>query len=80
MEPSETHWTDCRRLNDCFFLATFSFLPSSRAHAADPGPTQRSGRAGNMPVIEELSPDAGPVSIRPLEDEIDDDEDEDVSG
>lgn len=32
-----------------------------------------------MAAIEELSP-AGPVSTRPPEDEIDDDEDEDVSG
>lgn len=33
-----------------------------------------------MAAIEELSPAAsGPVSTRPLEDEIDDDEDEDVS-
>ncbi|KAF0025184.1 hypothetical protein F2P81_022065 [Scophthalmus maximus] len=30
-----------------------------------------------MPTIEELSPAAGPVSVRPPEDEIDDDEDED---
>lgn len=33
-----------------------------------------------MAAIEELSPSAGPVSTRPPEDEIDDDEDEDVSG
>lgn len=33
-----------------------------------------------MAAIEELSPAAGPVSTRPPEDEIDDDEDEDVSG
>lgn len=32
-----------------------------------------------MAAIEELSPSAGPVSTRPPEDEIDDDEDEDVS-
>lgn len=32
-----------------------------------------------MAAIEELSPAAGPVSTRPPEDEIDDDEDEDVS-
>lgn len=32
-----------------------------------------------MATIEELSPAAGPVSTRPPEDEIDDDEDEDVS-
>lgn len=35
---------------------------------------------GDMAAMEELSPSAGPVSIRPPEDEIDDDEDEDVSG
>lgn len=34
----------------------------------------------DMAAIEELSPSAGPVSTRPPEDEIDDDEDEDVSG
>lgn len=33
----------------------------------------------DMAAIEELSPSAGPVSTRPPEDEIDDDEDEDVS-
>ena len=33
-----------------------------------------------MAAIEELSPSAGPASTRPPEDEIDDDEDEDVSG
>lgn len=32
-----------------------------------------------MATIEELSPAAGPVSTQPPEDEIDDDEDEDVS-
>lgn len=32
-----------------------------------------------MAAIEEISPAAGPVSTRPPEDEIDDDEDEDVS-
>lgn len=34
----------------------------------------------DMAAIEELSPSAVPVSTRPPEDEIDDDEDEDVSG
>lgn len=33
-----------------------------------------------MAGIEELSPSAGPVATRPPEDEIDDDDDEDVSG
>lgn len=33
----------------------------------------------DMAAIEELSPSAAPVSARPPEDEIDDDEDEDVS-
>lgn len=33
-----------------------------------------------MAAIEELSPSAGPVSTRPPEDEIDDVEEEDVSG
>lgn len=32
-----------------------------------------------MASIEELSPASGPVATRPPEDEIDDDEDEDVS-
>lgn len=32
----------------------------------------------DMAAIDELSPSAGPVSTRPPEDEIDDDEDEDV--
>lgn len=44
-----------------------------------PSPTESSGLAGDMATIEELSPAAGPVSTRPPEDEIDDDEDEDVS-
>ena len=42
-------------------------------------PTEKSRPAGDMSAIEELSPAAGPVSTRPPEDEIDDDEDEDVS-
>lgn len=43
-------------------------------------PTETGGLAGDMAAIEELSPSAGPASTRPPEDEIDDDEDEDVSG
>lgn len=60
----------------CFLFLLATFPPRARA---DPGRRRGAGLAGDMPEIEELSPAAGPVSIRPPEDEIDDDEDEDVS-